>query len=156
VVDGTDAGDAALDDVDDALEAGLPGGGDGPPLAVGLKLHFLALAGLAVAAVRVRVDLARAGVAVDDQYAVAAVLVGGHVLVQGGAPDADDPGDLPGGQLAIVEHALRLVELGPGELGRAAADTAAGPGGGEALQGALDGHLPVELGQRGEDEGATK
>jgi hypothetical protein len=152
VVDGTDAGDAALDDVDDALEAGLPGGGDGPPLAVGLKLHFLALAGLAVAAVRVRVDLPRAGVAVDDQDAVAAVLVGEQVLVQGGAPDADDPG----GQLAIVEHALRLVELGPGELGRAAADTAAGPGGGEALQGALDGHLPVELGQRGEDEGATK
>ena len=71
-------------------------------------------------------------------------------------PDADDPGDLSGGQLAIVEHALRLAELGPGELGRAAADTAAGPGGGEALQGALDDHLPVELGRRGEDEGADQ
>jgi hypothetical protein len=149
-VDGADAGNGAVDDVDHALEPGLAGRGDVPPFTVGLKLHFLALAGLAVAAVGA-VDLAGPGVAVDDQDAVPAVLVGRQVLVQRRAADADDPGDLACGELAIVVHALRLVELGAGELRRPAANSAAGAGGGEPFEGALDDHLPVELGQRGED-----
>lgn len=46
-VDGADAGDGAARDVDDRFDVGAAGRGDRPPLAVGLQLDGLALAGLA-------------------------------------------------------------------------------------------------------------
>jgi hypothetical protein len=83
--------------------------GDVPSLAVGFELDGLVLAGLAIAAVRVRVDLAGACVALGDQDATGADLIGGLVFVQGGPGDADDPGDHVCGPLAVVEHWLCLV-----------------------------------------------
>ncbi len=97
-LDGADAGHGAVGDVDEALEPVLAGGRDEPPLAVGLQLDGFVLAGLAVAAAGV-VDLARPGVAVDDQDAVAAVLAGGPRAPA--SPGARCGQDAAAGRLAV-------------------------------------------------------
>jgi hypothetical protein len=73
-VDTADPGDGAVDDIHDAVEMGSAGGVDRSPLAVGVELDGFGGTRFAVPAVGVAVDLAGAGVAVDDQHAVGAVL----------------------------------------------------------------------------------
>ena len=142
--DGADADHDAVGDVDHRAQPGAAGGGDGEPFAVGLELELLGGAGFAVAAVG-GVGL-RAGVAVDDQGAVAAVAVGVQGPVEGAAPDPQGLGDLGDGVPAGVIHLLGGVELALRERRRAAADAAAGPRGRQAVEGAVDDHLPVVLG----------
>jgi len=80
-----------------------------------------------------------------------------EVVVDGGAVHADGDGDLGGGvqPLAVRAgggvHAADGSRLGGAQLGLAAAGAAAGPGGGQALPGALDDQLPLELIDRAQE-----
>ena len=75
----------------------------------------------------------------------------GHVLADGGAADAEQPGDRghgvvrPGQQVAGVPDLLGGHGRGPPQ------SRAAGPGGVQSLAGAPDDQLADELRQRGED-----
>jgi len=62
----------------------------------------------------------------------------GEVAVDGGPGDAEEGGDLGDGFVAGVVELLGECGLFGGELGFAAADPAAGPGGGEAVAGVGD------------------
>src|SRR5271166_6236390 len=80
-----------------------------------------------------------------------------EVVVDGGAVHADGLGDLGDGVLPLAVWASRFVHAADGgglpvvQLGLAAAGAAAGPGGGQALAGALDDQLALELIDRAED-----
>lgn len=77
-------------------------------------------------------------------------MVGGEVPVEGGPGDVEGLRDLLDGVLAAVVHLLGLVELALGEFGFAAADPAAGAGGGQAVEGVGDDELALEFGQHGQ------
>src|SRR6266568_7219440 len=87
--------------------------------------------------------------------AMSALLV--EVVVHGGAVHADGLGDLGDGVLPLAVRSGGLVHAADGgglpgvQLGLAAAGAAAGPGGVEALAGALDDQLALELIDRAED-----
>src|SRR5206468_4150712 len=80
-----------------------------------------------------------------------------EVVVDGGAVYADGLGDLGDGVLPLSVRAGGLVHATDGgglpvvQLGLAAAGAAAGPGGVQALAGALDDQLALELVDRAED-----
>jgi len=75
---------------------------------------------------------------------------GGHRLglkgpVEGLAADAEQAGDLGHGVLAVRVQLAGVVDLPGGEAGLASSDPAAGAGGGQALVGAFDDELALEL-----------
>jgi len=80
-----------------------------------------------------------------------------EVVVHRGAVHADGLGDLGDGVLLLAVRAGRLVHAAhrgglPGvQLGLSAPGAAAGPGGAEALGGALDDQLALELVDRAEE-----
>ena len=75
----------------------------------------------------------------------------GDVLVEGRAAHAEEPGDRGDRVLRAGEHRPRLGDL-VGVEGRGPAEAlAAGPGGGQAVAGALDEELAQELREGGED-----
>jgi hypothetical protein len=75
----------------------------------------------------------------------------GDVLVDGGAADAEKPGDGGDGVARAGQQVAGVADLLGGH-GRGPAETrAAGAGGVQALAGAFDDQLADELGQRGED-----
>src|SRR6185437_4758215 len=80
-----------------------------------------------------------------------------EVVIDGGAVHADGLGDLGDGVLPFPVRAGGSVHAADGgglagvQLGLAAAGAAAGPGGGQALAGALDDQLALELIDRAEE-----
>ncbi|MEP7332668.1 MAG: hypothetical protein ABI692_11300 [Terracoccus sp.] len=72
---------------------------------------------------------------------------GGEVAIDGGAGDAEQCGDLGDGLVAGVVELLGEGGLLCREPGSAAADAAAGPGGGQAVAGIGDDELTLELGE---------
>src|SRR5271157_6414578 len=80
-----------------------------------------------------------------------------EVVVDGGAVHADGLGDLGDGVLSLAVRTGGLVHAADGgglpgvQLGLAAPGAAAGPGRGQALAGALDDQLPLELIDRAEE-----
>jgi hypothetical protein len=80
-----------------------------------------------------------------------------EVVIDGGAVHADGLGDLGDGVLPLAVRPGGLVHAADGgglpgvQLGLAAAGAAAGPGGVEALAGALDDQLALELVDRAEN-----
>lgn len=136
-------------DVDDGLEVRAAARGDGPPFAVGVELDLLAGAGFAEPAVA---GVGLCGLsAIDDEGAVAALVVRGEVPVEGGAGHVEGLCDRFDGVGAVVVHLLGLVELPLGEFGAAAADAAAdvaaGTGGGQAIVGVGDDEFALQFGQ---------
>ena len=89
------------------------------------------------------------------EAAMSAILL--EVVVHGGAVDADGFGDLGDGVLPLavrpgsLVHAAHRGGLPVVQLGLAAAGAPAGPGGVEALAGALDDQLALELVDRAEN-----
>lgn len=77
-------------------------------------------------------------------------LAGGQVVVDGGAGDAEEVGDLLDGLLPRVVELLGEGGLVGCEAGASAADAAAGAGGGEAVAGVGDDQFALELGEDGE------
>lgn len=114
-VDGSDAGDRAVDDVDHGFEARPSCLGDGEPFAVGFELGAFAGAGLPVSAVGVGIDLAGAGAAVDDEGAVWALAVGVQGPVESGAANVERGSNL---RERCTSLSRTLSELGPAGSGR--------------------------------------
>jgi len=110
-VDGANADDVAAGDVDDGLDVGAAAGGDRPPLAVGVALYLLAGAGLAETPVA---PVEFGCVAVDDEGAVAAFVVGGEVPVEGRFQDSSNAGVGPYRWPSSRDaDALRRLRAGP-------------------------------------------
>ena len=75
----------------------------------------------------------------------------GDVLVDGGAADAEQPGDGGDGVVRPGQQVAGVADLLGGHGRRPPEARAAAAGGVQALAGALDDQLADELGQRGED-----
>jgi hypothetical protein len=129
------------------LERGLDGGGD--------QQRGLGVDGYVPAEQYAADDPPGVGGASCGSAAMSALLV--EVVVHGGAVHADGLGDLGDGVLPLAVRAGGLVHAAhrgglPGvQLGLAAPGAAAGAGGVQALAGALDDQLALELVDRAED-----